>query len=192
LEVVAHGTIRIWVDGVEQELELAEAGNPAGYRVRVKGRTVEKSIVAIRIEAARGEYGGSALPEPVRLDCGVGLSEPGDWSVGSVLENYSGGAWYRTTFRLTKSQARSAVQLDLGEVVATAEVRINGQSAGILVCPPWSLDVSGLVKRGKNRIEVLVYNTLANHYLTIPSRYRGEVRKSGLIGPVRLKFFDND
>jgi len=39
---------------------------------------------------------------------------------------------------------------------------------------------------GENRIEILVYNTLANHYLTIPTRYRGSLR-SGLIGPVRLE-----
>ena len=38
---------------------------------------------------------------------------------------------------------------------------------------------------GENTLEVLVYNTLANHYQTIPSRYRGNPA-SGLIGPVRL------
>jgi hypothetical protein len=31
----------------------------------------------------------------------------------------------------------------------------------------------------------LVFNTLANHYQTIPTRYRGST-KSGLLGPVRL------
>jgi len=34
-------------------------------------------------------------------------------------------------------------------------------------------------------IEVLVFNTLANHYQTIPSRYRGDP-VSGLIGPVKI------
>jgi hypothetical protein len=33
---------------------------------------------------------------------------------------------------------------------------------------------------------VLVYNTLANHYVTIPTRYRGDVT-SGLLGPVTLE-----
>jgi hypothetical protein len=42
------------------------------------------------------------------------------------------------------------------------------------------------VKPGENRIEVLVFNTLANHYLTIPTRYRGELT-SGLLGPVTLE-----
>ena len=41
------------------------------------------------------------------------------------------------------------------------------------------------VKPGENRIEVLVFNTLANHYVTIPTRYRGDLT-SGLLGPVTL------
>jgi hypothetical protein len=32
----------------------------------------------------------------------------------------------------------------------------------------------------------MIYNTLANNYTTIPTRYRGAI-KSGLIGPVSLK-----
>ena len=31
-----------------------------------------------------------------------------------------------------------------------------------------------------------MFNTLANHYLTIPTRYRGELT-SGLLGPVMLQ-----
>jgi hypothetical protein len=41
------------------------------------------------------------------------------------------------------------------------------------------------VAAGATRVEVLVYNTLANHYLTIPTRYRGSP-VSGLLGPVMI------
>jgi hypothetical protein len=47
------------------------------------------------------------------------------------------------------------------------------------------LDITRLVNPGENRIEVLVCNTLANHYTTIPTRYRGST-VSGLLGPVTL------
>jgi hypothetical protein len=57
------------------------------------------------------------------------------------------------------------------------------------VAPPWTLDISQLVKAGENRVEILVYNTLANHYRTIPTKYPGNL-KSGLLGPVRLEFAD--
>ena len=75
----------------------------------------------------------------------------------------------------------------MGDLVATAEVHVNGKLAGVCVAPPWKVDVSEFVKRGKNRIEILVYNTLANHYLTIPTWYRGSGR-SGLIGPVSIEY----
>jgi hypothetical protein len=70
-------------------------------------------------------------------------------------------------------------------VVATAEVHVNGSRIGVRVAPPWRLNVTGLMKPGNNRLEVLVYSTLANHYQTIPSRYRGKP-EAGLFGPVRL------
>jgi hypothetical protein len=62
---------------------------------------------------------------------------------------------------------------------------VNGQNAGIRVAPPWKLNVSGLLQAGDNDAEVLVFNTLANHYQTIPSHYKGDPA-SGLFGPVRL------
>jgi len=71
-------------------------------------------------------------------------------------------------------------------VVATAAVRVNGALAGIRVAPPWRVEVGKQLRAGDNRIEVLVYNTLANHYRTIPTRYRGELT-SGLLGPVALE-----
>ncbi len=102
-----------------------------------------------------------------------------------ALSSYSGGAWYRKTVALASAQLGSRLTLGLGAVVATAEVRVNGKTAGIRVAAPWQFDISGLVKVGDNRIEVLVYNTLANHYRTIPTRYRGSTT-SGLLGPVRI------
>ncbi len=145
------------------------------------------AAVALRIEQNRGYYGGAAMPEPIALECDSGLMPEGDWSRSSVLENYSGGAWYRKTVRLSSEQIQWNVLLDMGEIIATAEVHINGRLAGIRVTPPWKVDISEYVKPGENRVEILVYNTLANHYLTIPTRYRGSLR-SGLIGPVHIKF----
>ena len=108
-------------------------------------------------------------------------------SQGSALACYSGGVWYRKTLTLSPPQVESRVILDLGRVVATAEVRVNGRSAGVRVAPPWQLDITELLQPGDNRLEVLVYNALSNHYRTIPTRYRGE-SESGLLGPVRLIF----
>lgn len=134
----------------------------------------------------RGYYGGAALPEPVRLNCGKGMIKQGDLFENESLRTYSGGMWYRKTIVITPGQAGSeSLVLDLGDVVSSAEVVINGKSAGKRLSPPWKFDLTGLVKPGENRLEVLIYNTLGNFYLTTPSKYIGST-KSGLIGPVRL------
>jgi hypothetical protein len=97
----------------------------------------------------------------------------------------SGGARYSTSFRLTEEEARGKVDLDLGHVTATAEIHLNGKPVTVLVAPPWKTDLTRFLKSGDNKLEILVYNTLANHYQTIPSNYRGSPT-SGLMGPVRL------
>ena len=189
MRVRARGPIQAWAGGRSLPVER-DAVLPHGmtqYRVQVTEHRPETVEVALRIEQERGFYGGAALPEPVILDCGPGLMAAGDWSQDSALACYSGGAWYRKTVSLTAEQVQSRVLLNLGDIVATAEVHVNGRKAGIRVAPPWTWDISEFVKAGENQIEILVYNTLANHYLTIPTRYRGSL-KSGLLGPVRVEF----
>jgi hypothetical protein len=189
MTLTAYGTVQAWTDGqpVTVTPEPTSAHGAVRYRLSLGSLVPGNAVVALRIEPPRGSYGGAAIPEPIQLDCGNGTTALGDWSQGSALECYSGGAWYRKSVNLSPAQCGSRVVLDLGEVVATAEVRVNGRTAGIRVAPPWKLDITEHVKAGDNRIEILVYNTLANHYLTVPTKYRGNP-KSGLLGPVRLEF----
>ncbi|MCY2992981.1 MAG: glycosyl hydrolase, partial [Planctomycetota bacterium] len=189
LTVTAYGPVQGWADGQPLTVtsEPSRVGGPSRYRLTSGSLVSGQAKVALRIEPPRGFYGGAAIPEPIQLDCGTGTIALGDWSQGSALECYSGGARYRKSVTLTPEQLKNHVLLKLGEVVATAEVRVNGQPAGIRVSPPWSLEITELLKAGENRLEILVYNTLANHYLTIPTKYRGKPT-SGLLGPVQLEF----
>jgi hypothetical protein len=90
---------------------------------------------------------------------------------------------------LTEQEAKGKVELDLGRVIATAEVTLNAKKIGVRVAPPWTFDLTGSLLTGENELDVLVFNTLANHYQTIPSSYRGDPA-SGLFGPVRLRSHD--
>jgi hypothetical protein len=45
---------------------------------------------------------------------------------------------------------------------SVAAVRVNGAHAGYIVAPPWECDVTRLLKRGDNEIEVTVIGTLKN------------------------------
>ncbi|MBN1126241.1 MAG: hypothetical protein JXA82_14640 [Sedimentisphaerales bacterium] len=187
MTATVHGEIQAWANEkpVTVERQQTLIGGAIQYRLRLAEGIAGTASIALRIEPERGYYGGSALPKPITLECGSGIMSTGDWSQVGILENYSGGAWYRKAIILTSDQIGTTVLLNLGHVVATAEVHVNGHLAGIRVAPPWKVDVTKFLKPGQNKIEILVYNTLANHYLTIPTRYRGSLR-SGLIGPVTL------
>ena len=45
---------------------------------------------------------------------------------------------------------------------SAAKVLVNGRPAGYVTAPPWECDVTGLVARGANTVEVVVIGTLKN------------------------------
>ncbi len=85
-----------------------------------------------------------------------------------------------------------------------ALVFINGQPAGALWHPPYRLDVTKLLKAGRNHIEIRVYNTALNAWSAAPPRnYKPLIAKygdrfqmqdldkvkplpSGILGPIHL------
>jgi len=174
LTVKAQGDMAVSID--DKPLRDAGAGVFALAQPHAKSATV-----LIRVEQERGHYAGATLLEPIKIDCGVGSFALGDWSRNEGLASYSGGAWYRKNIRLP---AGKKVVLDLGSLVASATLKVNGETVATRVSPPWAFDISSFVRPGENRIEIMVCNTLANHYCTVPTNYRGSAA-SGLIGPVR-------
>ena len=189
MHLVAHGMVEVFVGGERVRATKGDVRNDgaAQYTVDLVKAVPKPVEVTMRIEQKRGYYGGAALPEPIRLECEKGLFEAGDWSRNGGLYAYSGGAWYRKSVRLSSDETKQKVELNLGSVASTAEVRINGNKAGLRVAPPWVYDISKYVQEGDNTIEVLVYNTAANHYTSIPTRYRGPIT-SGILGPVTVNF----
>jgi hypothetical protein len=188
MDFAAYGKVQLWIN--EKEYKVVKGSvRPDGsynYSVELENIISEEASVAMRIEQQTGLYAGAALPESIKMECGKGVYKPGDWSLSDGLYSYSGGALYKNKFNLTSEQSKDDVVLDLGQVVSSAEVIINGKNAGIRLAPPYRFVISEFVKEGENKLEVLVYNTAANHYSTIPTRYRGTL-ESGLIGPVEVK-----
>ena len=180
IRVQGRGAVEAWLDG--KPMKAKKDGRFVAAKIPAHAATV-----ALRVRPARaGLTGGGLIPEPVAVETdGSGLMALGDWSKAGILNNYSGGVRYRTRLTLTAEEAKAKVTLDLGRVAGTAEILVNGRKVGVRVAPPWRQEVTGFLKAGENAFEVLVYNTLANHYQTIPSRYRGDPI-SGLLGPVRL------
>ena len=61
---------------------------------------------------------------------------------------------------------------------STAEIRVNGKSAGVMVNRPWEADIASLVKDGDNEIEVVVYGSLKNVF----GPHHGKINR-GLVTP---------
>lgn len=169
---------------VNADVKAKKWGPATAQRFVVDKPSPDPQRVTVVVKQQRGAYAGEALPEYIRLQCGEGRFDLGDWSLNDGLSCYSGGAWYRKEIAVPPAKK---VVLNLGEVSSTAEVFVNNKPAGIRIMQPWTFDVTSLVKTGAlNKIEVLVYSALDNHYRTIPTRYRRPY-KSGLLGPVTLE-----
>ncbi len=142
--------------------------------------------VTITLPEPFGFQGGAVIDGTVELECGTGLIPIGDWSANDALSTYSGGARYSTGFSLSAKDTGNKIILDLGNVVASARLAVNGRVVATRVAPPWTFDITDYVTEGENRLEVTVHNTAANFFTTVPTTYRGSTA-SGILGPVELR-----
>lgn len=184
----AYGKLTAWTDGKIAEIRSGQK-QPDGlknYTLDLKNAKLTGSQVIFKIDYQPGFCGGAALPQFISQQCGKGKIDLGDWSENDGLKAYSGGAWYRKTIAIEAADLKNRIEIDLGDLVSSAELLVNGKSAGIKLSPPWTFDITPFAKSGENLIEILIYNTIANNYTSVPTRYRGDIR-SGLAGPVRLK-----
>lgn len=198
LTMTVHGTPTIWVNGQQNDLQQIESyespacryEDAAAYRLELGSAIPESATVAVRIVPRPGFYSGAALPEPVQFECVTGRAPLGDWSKLG-LETYSGSVRYETNFTFAQNQLQERIMLDLGDVVAAAEVWLNGERVDRCLQYPWRLDITQFVRANENRLTVVVANTLANHYsVGMPEGHRyihsGQLR-AGLLGPARIE-----
>ncbi len=114
----------------------------------------------------------------VPMDKGWAVAAPRPLGFGAWSEQgcpfYGHSVTYRKTLELDPGE-RARVRL--GRWAGTvAEVRVNGQSAGIIAWPPYELDISGLMKSGTNVVEVVVYGSLKNTLGPYHAEATGQVR----------------
>jgi hypothetical protein len=143
--------------------------------------------VLLEAMAESGRIGGAVFDGPIEQDFKTGSTDLGDWSNQDGLKYYSGSAIYEKTIWIAREYMGRPAVLDLGDLVASARVSINGSLAGVRTAKPWTFAIGGLLQEGENQIVVRVCNTLANHYESIPTRYKGCL-VSGLLGPVTIQF----
>lgn len=75
---------------------------------------------------------------------------------------FSGTAIARTELNVRKIDKKSNYIMSLPLLNTTAEVIVNGRSAGIVWCSPYEIDITGMMKKGSNKIELRMCNSLWN------------------------------
>ena len=148
------------------------------------------------------------------------------WTDDEETRYFSGVATYETEVTLANAmfEKRRKIVLDFGEgqpnqsqpsqagmqtmfdapLREAAIVYVNDRRAGSIWCPPYSLDITSLLKPGPNKLRIEVSNTAVNYmsgrslpdYRLLNLRYGERFRPqemekvqpvpSGLLGPVRL------
>jgi hypothetical protein len=141
-------------------------------------------------------------------DHSLPLNELKSWTEMPDVRFFSGRGVYQAEFPAPDFSGLG-VELDLGRVHETADVRLNDQPVGVAWMRPYRLDVTQALRKGNNRIQVDVTNLLINQILGMgPIDYSEVFAKfgrrfpageewdvireplpSGLLGPVTLVFY---
>jgi hypothetical protein len=194
--------------GARGRLEIA-ASEPGHYELTGASGTTRR--VEIKNLPAPQEINGAwdvrfpprwGAPAQITLDRLGSLSE----SAVPGVKYFSGAATYTKTFdwRPAAKVGKQGTEtwLDLGEVQVMAQVKLNGRDLGVLWKSPFRVNVTGVVKSGRNALEIRVANLWPNRMtgdaaLPVGERFTwssyepfnkdSPLPKSGLLGPVKLQ-----
>jgi hypothetical protein len=146
------------------------AWQPGQYDVRLasgQSRRVTVASLPAPLEVA-GPWEVS-FPAPNGTPQKVTFPQLISWSKipGNGVKYFSGTATYRTTFAVPSDalSKQRRLDLDLGDVQAIAQVKLNGKDLGVLWKPPFRADVTDALKPGENQLEVQVTNLWPNRLI---------------------------
>ncbi|MDR1339734.1 MAG: hypothetical protein LBK58_06765 [Prevotellaceae bacterium] len=154
-----HPTQNEWLD---REIRLFDVGNEVKTGENLLA--LELSPMKIHAEIEPVYVIGNFTVQPAAKG----------WEIHPPVEEFSTGSWksqgwafysrgvsYRKTFEIDSPEKQYSVRL--GKWTGTvAEVVVNGQSAGIVGFEPYAIDVSGLIRKGSNTVEVIITGSNKN------------------------------
>jgi hypothetical protein len=118
------------------------------------------------------------------------MTELIDFAGVPQLSTFAGTAVYRTEFDAADTER---AMLSLGKVYGVSELKLNGKDLGCRWYGEHVYDVSGVLRPGKNVLEVKLATVLFNYCHSLKNNPtarrwagRGEPVSVGLLGPVRL------
>lgn len=178
------GTPRLWnpLTGRVEPLRYAtEQGKTRLWLQQVKGACSFVVFDHDAPEVANNVQSPCLVRETVLRDWQ--LSFPSDWGVtpqtlqlDSLMawrelplsdegKAFSGTATYATQFHLKAKAKHTRYVLRLGRVEEIAVVSVNGRVADTLWCAPYTVDVTSLLRKGRNTIRIDVTSTWRNRLI---------------------------
>jgi hypothetical protein len=196
---IANGRTTVPLRLAPNEAVFVLFRKPATSASRTLPREVETRLATLdgaweaRFQADRG------APAQLTFDKLISWSESADAGV----KYFSGTATYVRALNAPADwfKAGARLWLDLGGVKNLAEVRVNGQSLGIVWKTPFRVEVTNALKPGANALDIRVTNLWVNRligdqqpnaarkytYTTQPFyNANSPLLPSGLLGPVQL------
>ena len=137
----------------------------------------------LAVKTANGErkIAVENLPKPIAIDGPWNVSFPPNLgaptsavfpklmsytdSDDSGIRYFSGTSTYTKSFDLPAQNVNAPLLLDLGNVMVNARVFVNGHDCGILWKSPYRINVTGLLKEGKNDLRIEVTNRWINRLI---------------------------
>lgn len=188
----AGSNCRVYVNGVEATVRRPRVVD-VGFQSLDVHALAQTGPNELRIVIEHGGWSGDPqlmLAEPRLMGTfalesqGARLvAPPARLSTGSWTEQgypfYSGTGVYAQDITIPDFDRSQRITLRADAPADMVEFMVNGASAGTRAWAPFELDISHLVKPGRNRVEIKVTNSLANTLLSEP-------RPSGLLGGARV------
>lgn len=215
---------QLW-DAVTGEIRdlLEYSVSESGIKVPLKFKKAQSWFVVFSSKTTKNRYQTNfpkaklikTLNEPFIVDfknkeigpkAAVQFKTLTDWStsLNDNIKYYSGTATYKTTFTVDNLPKEGDFYLNLGALSVMAEVKLNGKALGGVWIAPYRLNITNVLKKGLNTLEIDVVNLWRNQLIKDKNRAKNEkytwlvtddikknepLKTSGLLGPIVINHY---
>jgi hypothetical protein len=163
----------VTVNGIEVKPENGEWWLDRSFGVFNIGKVIKSGDNTITLKTSPMKVHAEIEPVYILGDFSVKPSEKG-WKIEARVSTYTTGSWktqglpfyswgvtYSEEFNIENPDGKWEVALGKWDGTM-AEVSVNGQLAPVIAFPPYHSDITGLIKPGINKIDVIVIGSLKN------------------------------
>jgi hypothetical protein len=183
-EPVKSTPVRSQVDGQMKAVDITSHLRAGGNLIALRLVVTNPTDGLLDLLKLTGDF--SLAPpgdDTYRIEAPRTFFEPQPWT-NQGYPYFSGRAVYRKRFDLPENFIGKRVFVEPEMQDDVLEVIVNGQSAGVRLWAPYQVEITDLLKSGKNTLELRVANTLVNLLEAIE-------RPSGLAGAPKLVPYTN-